>query len=67
MSVVLYHQQTCPQCKMVESLLNKNNIAYESCMDIEFMSAKGVRTTPTLEVDGNFLKGKQIVEWIKQQ
>lgn len=67
MEVVLYHQQTCPQCKAVESMLKRANIQYISNTDIDYMQSIGVKTTPTLGVDGNLLKGKDIITWIKNQ
>ena len=67
MEVKLYHQQSCPQCKMVETLLKRYNINYESVTDIDYMKSIGVKSTPTLSVDGTLMVGKPIVEWIKKQ
>lgn len=67
MEVTLYHQQSCPQCKMVEALLEKRNIAHKSNSDIDYMTSIGIKTTPTLSVDGTLLTGKAITDWIRQQ
>lgn len=66
MEVVLYHQQTCPQCKAVESMLKRANIQYISNTDIDYMQSAGIKSTPVLEVDGTLLKGKDIIDWIKR-
>ena len=65
--ITLYHQQCCPQCKMVETLLNKKGIAYESNMDVDYMQSIGISSTPVLAVDDKLLKGKEIISWIKEQ
>ena len=64
-NVILYHQKTCGQCKAVEMLLKKANIEYESCEDVEAMKQKGILSTPTLEVNGELKRGKDIIDWIK--
>lgn len=52
---------------MVETLLKRYNINYESVTDIDYMKSIGVKSTPTLSVDGTLMVGKPIVEWIKKQ
>ena len=59
-NVILYHQETCPQCKMVEMLLKKNNIEYISNKDIDEMTKLGINHTPTLSVNGELKTGKEI-------
>lgn len=64
--VVLHHQDTCGQCRAVEMMLKKNGIEFESNKDVEKMKAMGIMSTPALEVDGEILKGKEIINWIKK-
>ena len=64
--IVLYHQDSCGQCKMAEILLKKNNIDFISCKDINTMKGLGIQHTPTLSVDGKlFTSLKEIDTWIK--
>ena len=63
---VLYHQNTCGMCKTVEMMLKKYNIEYESCTDTDVMIEKGIMSTPTLDVDGEMLTGKSIIDWLKK-
>lgn len=62
--IILYHQDGCPQCKMVKTLLEKYNVAYEGCMDIDLMKSKGISHTPTIEVDNELLTGKPMIDWV---
>ena len=62
--VLLYTQPSCPQCKMVKMLLTKKNIPFDMCEDIDLMQSKGINHTPTLEVDGTLLTGKEMIDWI---
>ena len=64
----LYHQDSCGQCRMVEMLLDKNNINYVSCKDIDEMIKLGIVKTPTLVVDGVKYEGaKAVKDWIESR
>ena len=66
-NIILYHQHSCPQCKMVEMQLKNKKINYDSCMDIDTMKSKGLTRTPVLEVNGEMLVGKDILNWINSR
>ncbi|MBO7079713.1 MAG: hypothetical protein J6W64_07900 [Bacilli bacterium] len=66
MEIILYSQEGCPQCRMVHMLLNKNNIKYQECQDINVMKEKGINHTPALDVDGKVLQGKDIFKYINE-
>lgn len=51
---------------MVETLMKKKNINYTSCKDVDYMISIGINHTPTLEVDGTRLVGKELIGWIKE-
>ena len=63
--VIFYHTLTCPHCKMVEKLLNDNNIEYSSCIDMDEMRTKQIRHVPALGVNGEILIGKDIFNWVR--
>ena len=67
MTPIFYHTSTCPQCKMVEMLLKKNNIVYESIEDVDAILEKGITHTPALEIDGQIKFGKDIISWINNK
>lgn len=66
METILYSQPTCPQCKMVHQLLDKNNISYTECQDIEQMKANGINHTPALVVGGKVLQGRDIFSYVNE-
>lgn len=66
MKVILYHQDGCPQCRMVEVLLDRKNIEYESCKDVKEMKELGITHTPALKVDDKLMQGKEMIIWINQ-
>ena len=51
---------------MIERLLIQNNIQYISCVDTKEMLSKGITRPPILEVDGELLSGRAIINWIKE-
>lgn len=61
---ILYHQNGCGMCKVVEMLLEKKGIEYESCTDLDEMIQKGITGIPTLEVDGQRFIKKECLDWI---
>lgn len=65
--VVFYHTSSCPQCKMVEMLLNKNHINYQSEENVETMLGLGITHTPALKVNNEIIYGKEIINWIKDR
>lgn len=66
MNVTLY-STNCPKCKVLESKLQKSNIAYEVNHDVELMREKGFDFLPKLEVDGTVYNFKEAVDWIGEQ
>ena len=64
--MILYTKSGCPQCKMVHALLDKKGINYEECTDIDVMLDKGLKGTPAIEVDGQILVGKTMMDYIKE-
>ena len=62
--IVLYSQPTCGQCKMVHRLLDQKKIPYTECQDVDKMISLGINHTPTLEVEGKFIVGREIFNFI---
>ncbi len=64
----LYTQNGCGQCKMVHMLLDKKKIPYEEVIitldTIDQYKEMGITKTPTLDVDGVLLVGKDLISWI---
>lgn len=66
MSVILYSTH-CPMCKVLESKLKQKNIEYDIVTDIDVMQAKGFKSAPQLDVDGEIYDFKNAVKWIGGQ
>jgi len=65
--VVFYHQESCGQCRTIESLLNRFAINYDSVTDVAEMQKRGIHHTPTLEVNGELLTGKPMIDYINSR
>jgi len=54
----------CPKCKVLETKLNQKNVEYEVCMDMDEMTARGIKSAPTLDVNGAILDFANAVKWV---
>ena len=66
MDVTLYTIH-CPKCKQLERMLDKANLQYEVCTDIDCMAALGIREAPYLQVNGMLMNFTQAWKWVKEQ
>ena len=57
----------CPQCKVLETKLNKKNIQYEVCDDLDTMKQLGFKSVPVLDVDGTIFNFSDAVKWVNNQ
>lgn len=55
----------CPQCKVLEKMLNDKKIKYTQITDINIMKSKGIQSVPYLEVEGELKNFKESMEWIR--
>lgn len=68
MNIILYKGQQCPKCKVIALKLDKKNIKYEVIDNMQQILAAGVKTIPTLEVDGvRYSDIKACNDWINAQ
>ena len=52
-------------CKVLKTKLNLAGVSYEEINDQETMIAKGFKSAPILEVEGQVLNFKEAIEWVK--
>ena len=57
----------CPQCRTVEMKLDKKNIEYEVCDDVEVMKQLKFASAPVLEVDGKYYNFSDAIKWVNAQ
>ena len=72
MEIKLYKSATCPQCKVAKTKLDKKGIVYSENyiedMDTAALAEAGVKSIPTLVVDGEVIAPlKKICNWIEEQ
>ena len=63
MNKVILYTTHCPMCKALKMRLDKNNIEYEVCDDVDLMLSKGFSRAPILEVNGEILSLKEAMQW----
>lgn len=63
--MVIMYTTHCPQCKVLEKMLDDKKIEYTQITDINTMKSKGVRSVPYLEIDGALKNFKESMEWIR--
>lgn len=63
--MVIMYTTHCPQCKVLEKMLNDKKIEYTQITDIDVMKSKGIQSVPYLEVDGELKNFKESMEWIR--
>ena len=68
MNIILYKGPTCPKCRVVALKIDQKGIKYEVIDDVQQILAAGVKTIPTLEVDGvRYSDVKACNDWINAQ
>ena len=63
--MVIMYTTHCPQCKVLEKMLNDKKIEYIQITDINIMKSKGIQSVPYLEVEGELKNFKESMEWIR--
>lgn len=64
--IVLYTTH-CPKCRVLESKLDKKNIEYNICEDINIIQNKDITALPALEINNEILNFKDAVNWVNKQ
>lgn len=63
--MVIMYTTHCPQCKVLEKMLNDKKIEYTQITDINIMKSKGIQSVPYLEIEGELKNFKESMEWIR--
>lgn len=63
--MVIMYTTHCPQCKVLEKMLNDKKIEYTQITDIDVMKFKGIQSVPYLEIEGELKNFKESMEWIR--
>ena len=66
--MIMLYSTNCPKCKVLEMKLNKKNIEFDTCTDVEQMTSLGIKSAPTLQLEDNtILNFTEAVKWVNAQ
>ena len=66
--MITLYSTNCPKCKVLETKLKNKNIEYNTCTDVEEMTAHGIKTAPTLQLEDNtILNFTDAVRWVNSK
>lgn len=65
--MIKLYSTNCPQCQALETKLNKANIEFEICNDVEIMKARGFKAAPMLETDEGTFNFSQAIKWVNKK
>jgi len=63
MEIKLYTTH-CPQCKVLETKLNKKSIEYSMCDDVNEMKQLGFKSAPVLKVGDKYYSFSEAIKWV---
>lgn len=66
MGKVTLYSTHCPQCRALENQLKQKNIEFIVKDDINEMLELGFTSAPILEVNGNYMRFKDALNWVKE-
>lgn len=66
MNEIVLYSTGCPQCKVLAGLLEKNNITYSHCSDVQAMMDMGISSVPMLMVNGELMNFQAAMKWVKE-
>ena len=65
--MIKLYSTNCPKCRVLESKMQKKNIEFTTCTDMNEMIALGIKGAPALELeDGKILNFSDAVRWVNE-
>ena len=65
--MIILYSTHCPQCRALEMKLNKANIEYEVCNDVELIKKMGFQAVPVLETPEGIFHFSEAVKWVNSK
>ena len=65
--MIILYSTHCPQCRALEMKLNKANIEYEICNDVELIKKMGFQSAPVLETPEGIFNFSEAVKWVNSK
>lgn len=64
---VILYSNSCPKCIVLAKALQHNNIAYETCNNMEIIKTRGINSVPALDVGGIVKNFIEALDWIEEE
>lgn len=65
--MITLYSTNCPKCKVLETKLNKKNIEFETCTDMDIMASHKIKAAPALQLEnGEILSFADAVRWVNE-
>lgn len=65
--MIKLYSTNCPKCKVLEAKMQKKNIEYSVCTDMDEMLSRGIKAAPALELEDNkILNFSDAVRWVNE-
>lgn len=64
--MITLYSNGCHNCMALKAELDKSNIEYIVCSDIDTMINMGLNELPVLEVNGKLMNNNEAIDWIKK-
>ena len=65
--MIKLYSTNCPKCKVLETKMQKKNIEYSVCTDVNEMLSQGIKSAPALQMeDGTILNFTDAVRWVNE-
>jgi glutaredoxin len=61
---VIFYSTNCPKCKVLKAKMNQKGIEYKEVNDVDFMLSKGIKSAPSIEIDGRIMDFSESVKWV---
>ena len=65
--MIILYSTHCPQCRALEMKLDKANIEYEVCDDVELMKKMGFQAAPVLDTPEGVFNFSEPVKWVNSK
>ena len=65
--MIILYSTHCPQCRALEMKLDKANIEYEVCDNVELMRSLGFQAAPVLETREGVFNFSEAIKWVNSK
>lgn len=63
---ITFYTTNCPKCKVLKKKLDMKGLRYNMVSDIEVMQNMGIRSAPTLMINGELMNFMEAIKWVNK-